>query len=360
MKTIQFIIAVLLFPLSIWYAVGVAVRNVLYSVGIKKSLPTSIPTIGIGNLRMGGTGKTPHTEYLIRLFTHEDAGVPVVGESGVALLSRGYGRKSHGFQLAGNNPSVSVIGDEPSMMARKFPSVTVAVCEKRLDGVDRLAKLPNPPSVVLLDDVFQHRPIKPTVSILLTEYNDVFSDDFILPFGNLREFRRGRGRADIVVVTKCPPALSSRKRSEYRRRLKLQPHQELFFSRIVYGLPQPLFGNCQWQPVRKVLLITGIAHPEPLRHHLEKICTVSHLSFPDHHIFTADDCNLIINRFHSMKEESKAIVTTEKDSIRLLMQAVRNLLSDLPVFFVPIRVSFSEGEKFDQTIYKKLSNFALS
>lgn len=345
MKTIQLFIAILLFPLSIWYAVGVAVRNWLYDVGIKKTARSPIPTIGIGNLRMGGTGKTPHTEYLIRHFSG-------TGTS-LAILSRGYGRKTEGFVLSDStHPEASTIGDEPAMLARKFPGLTVAVCQDRNEGIRQLQKLPHPPQLILLDDVYQHRSIRPNVMMLLTEYNDLFCNDHILPFGNLREARRQSRRADIVVVTKCPPLLSERKREKLRHCLKLQAAQSLFFSSITYLEPRSLFGNGNWQPVREVLLVTGIAHPAPLKHHLERQCTVRHLSFPDHHAFTDADIRQITKAFNAIKEPSKAIVTTEKDAMRLISDNISRQLSSLPVFFVPISITFNDEEAFLLTIKK--------
>lgn len=342
MKPIQLIIAILFFPLSVWYAVGVFVRNGLYRMGLKRSVRPKVSTIGIGNLRMGGTGKTPHTEYLVRLFSDRPT----------ALLSRGYGRKTQGFRLAGNDADAAAVGDEPAMIAQKFPSLTVAVCEDRVSGVERLMQLPQPPALVLLDDAYQHRHIKPTVLILLTEYGDPFSDDHILPFGNLREFRSGRRRADIVVVTKCPPSLSETRRNEFREQLKLSPHQQLFFSYIDYLPPRALYNDSDWQPVKELLLVTGIAHPAPLKRHLERQCTVKHLDFPDHHNFTAADCHQILSAFQAIKESSKAVVTTEKDALRLLQPAVREQLCELPLFYIPIQVAFLEGDTFDQTIKK--------
>ncbi len=344
MRAFQLIIAILLLPLSIWYAAGVAVRNGLYRMGLKKSVRPQVPTIGIGNLRMGGTGKTPHTEYLIRLLQGE--------KSKIALLSRGYGRKTRGFVLADSHSDATTLGDEPAMIASKFPDLTVAVCEDRVAGVERLMQLPQPPGLVLLDDVYQHRHIKPSLLILLTEYGDPFFNDAILPFGNLREFRSGRRRADIVVVTKCPPLLSESRQNEYRKKLRLDPHQSLFFSQIAYQEPQPLYNDNAWQPVKEVLLVTGIAHPDPLKHYLETRYTVTHLHYPDHHDFGDADCHHIAATFHTLKEPSKAVVTTEKDAIRLLSSSIKEILQELPIFYIPIQVSFLEGDTFDKAIKK--------
>lgn len=340
MKTIRLIIASLLFPLSITYAIGVAVRNLLYRTGLKASVRPDVPTIGVGNLRMGGTGKTPHTEYLIRQLSDRN----------IALLSRGYGRKSKGFLLANEQSTSADIGDEPAMMRAKFPGITVAVCEDRVEGIRRLMQLPQKPDLVVLDDVYQHRHLKPSVSILLTEYGDPYYDDHILPFGNLREFRRGSRRADIIVVTKCPPNVNEQQRNACRSRLKLQSHQKLHFSQIDYCQPQPLFGTTHWQPVKEVLLLTGIAHPNPLKQHLEKQCVVRHLAFPDHHDFSAADIKQIVTTFNGIHETSKAIVTTEKDAMRLRNGACSSQLSALPIYYLPITIRFDDDEAFLSTI----------
>ena len=343
-----------------WYAVGVAIRNMFYKTGAKKSVPTAIPSIGIGNLRMGGTGKTPHTEYLIRLFGYGSDGDTDTAIRKqeclrtIALLSRGYGRKTKGFRLADTTDNASTIGDEPAMIANKFRKLTVAVCEDRAEGIRQLSQLQQPPELVLLDDVYQHRNVKPSVMILLTEYGDPFCDDYILPFGNLREFRKGSCRADIVIVTKCPPMISETRRNEYRKRLKLLPQQHLFFSQIDYLQPQPLFNNTPWHTPKEILLVTGIAHPEPLLHHLELQCTVRQLRFPDHHKFTSLDCNIITQAFNNIHASDKVIVTTEKDAMRFNKKEIANQLSNMPVFFVPIAVKIHDEEKFKELILEKI------
>lgn len=351
MRAIQLIIAILLFPLTVWYAVGVALRNCYFDSHVPKSSShdSGLKTIGVGNLRMGGTGKTPHTEYLISLI--------IKSTLDIAFLSRGYGRKTKGFVLAdtagGDVQESRRIGDEPAMIARKFPDITVAVSENRVEGLRRLSLLPSPPEIVLLDDVYQHRRVRPDILILLTEYRDPYFLDHILPFGNLREFRSGSRRADIVVVTKCPPSLSKRRRDEYREKLRLQPNQKLFFSQIEYQSPKPLFPDGQQSELdiyncRDLLLVTGIAHPEPLKHHLEKRCTVKHLRFPDHHRFTESDCRQIAHAFQAIKSQSKAIVTTEKDAMRLQNLSLPDIQS--MVYYIPISVTFLEGDTFDKAV----------
>ena len=370
MKPIRLILCLLLFPLTIWYAVGVAIRNLYYSLhNIQNSNAVransgdsrSPVTIGIGNLRMGGTGKTPHTEYLVRLLQSPG----FVSVPSVALLSRGYGRKTKGFLLADNSHQTSdtthrtsdithLLGDEPAMMARKFPDLTVAVCEDRQEGIRRLMQLPRPPRIVLLDDVYQHRRVKPTLNILLTEYGDPFFRDHILPFGNLREFRSGRRRADIVVVTKCPSHLSNSEREQFRRKLRLSPKQQLFFSSISYQPFQPLYGRGQWQSVDEILLVTGIANPTPLQRHLGQSAAVTLLRYPDHHRFSPGDCRKILDTFNALASPAKAVVTTEKDALRLLAPSIAGMLDKLPVFYIPVKVEFLEDDSFNQTIKKNL------
>ena len=340
MKTARLIVRILLLPLTMWYAIGVAVRNWLYDCGLKRSVRPDVPTIGMGNLRVGGTGKTPHTEYLIRLLAGRR----------VALLSRGYGRATTGFVLADDGSTASQIGDEPLMMARKFPQLTVAVCEDRVEGVRRLMEMPQKPDVVLLDDVYQHRHIRPALNILLTEYGDPYCNDHILPFGNLREGRRGRRRADIVVVTKCPENLNDEEQQEMRHKLKLDDRQQLFFSHISYSEPVAVYDAVMPDVVEEVVLVTGIAHPEPLVRYLEKEYRVHHLRFADHHPFGEDDCERIIETYNQLKNSRTIVFTTEKDAARMRDAEARRHLQSLPLFYIPIEVKLENGSLFDSVI----------
>lgn len=340
MKCVRLIICILLLPLTMWYAIGVAVRNLLFDCGVKRSVSPDVPTIGIGNLRVGGTGKTPHTEYLIRLLAGHR----------VALLSRGYGRKTQGFVLAGEGSTALQIGDEPLMMVRKFPQLTVAVCEDRVEGVRRLMELPQKPDVVLLDDVYQHRHIRPALNILLTEYGEPYCNDHILPFGNLREGRRGRRRADIVVVTKCPENLSDEEQQQMRRRLKLDDRQQLFFSHLSYAEPVAVYDAVMADAVEEVVLVTGIAHPDPLVKHLSGKYRVHHLRFADHHTFGVDDCERIIETYNQLKNSNAVVFTTEKDAARMRDVEVRRHLQPLPLFYIPIEVKFDKSQSFDAAI----------
>ena len=338
MKTLRFIFFLILFPLSMWYVVVVALRNWRYD---RRKIQPTPNTIGIGNLRMGGTGKTPHTEYLIRLFKGRR----------IALLSRGYGRKSKGFVLADDTNGADMLGDEPAMMARKFSELTVAVCEDRAEGVKRLRQLENAPELILLDDVYQHRSIRPAVNILLTEHRDPYYKDYILPFGNLRESRCGRRRADIIIVTKCPQGISETERQHFEKCLKARVGQEVYFSYLEYGLP---FGNYEWPKADNLLVITGIAHPEPMLDYLAEEYSITHLRFGDHHGFNDSDCQKIRTLFEKMSG-SKAVITTEKDAMRMLVPEVRERLADLPIYYLPVNVCLFNEEAFTDSIIKKLS-----
>ena len=344
-------ISYLLFPLTMWYAVGVALRNLLYSLGLKKQTVPHITTIGVGNLSSGGTGKTPHVEYLLELLADRYP---------TAMLRRGYMRTSKGYVADDGSHDAAFLGDEPAMIARKFPHVQVAVCEKRVEGVKRLMEVPelpeepdNPepiekpvvPQLIVLDDVFQHRAIKPSINILLTEYRHPYFKDHILPYGNLREFRSGRFRAGIVIVTKCPARLNPVDKHNIIHDLQLQNYQKVFFSYLQYGDLQTLDGQPAGIDLRRldrVLAVTGIAHPEPMLDELKKRCKLQHLRFADHHDYTVRDINRIADTFNSMPGKNKIILTTEKDAMRL-----HGKTADLPVYILPVKVAFHKDNDMD-------------
>jgi tetraacyldisaccharide 4'-kinase len=343
-----------LFPLTCWYAVGVRFRNLFYALGIKKQEAPHITTIGVGNLSTGGTGKTPHVEYLLRLLADKYP---------TAMLSRGYKRKSKGYVLDDGSHDPLLLGDEPAMMARKFPQVQVAVCEKRVEGVRRLMappavntetlespEIPARPQLIILDDVFQHRAIKPSINILLTEYGHPYYNDHILPYGNLREFRKARFRANIVIVTKCPAVLNPVEKHNILHDLRLQNYQKVFFSYLKYGTLQTLDGkpvDIDLRRVDNILCVTGIAHPEPMLAELRRHTKVQHLSFADHHDFSSGDIARIKETFAALSGSNNLIVTTEKDAIRL-----HGLTDGLPVHVLPIEVAIhKENDKdFDTLI----------
>lgn len=293
----------MLFPFSLLYAMGVAIRNFLYDVGFFSALMYPTPTLCVGNLSVGGTGKTPMIEYLIRLLEGHK----------IAVLSRGYKRKSKGFVLAEPHCTVEDLGDEPLQLYRKFPSVTVAVDADRRNGIAQLEAIVKP-EVILLDDAFQHRRVRPTFSLLLTPYDRLFVNDWYLPTGTLRDAKREAKRAGMILVTKCPNTLSSAERSAITRQLQQQPHQQVLFASLAYS-DKIKGSHAPPLPLRalrkaKVALVTGIANPDPLVHHLTAVgIAFQHFKYPDHHNFTVRD----LKQF----QHFETVLTTEKDYVRL-------------------------------------------
>jgi tetraacyldisaccharide 4'-kinase len=324
----------LLFPFAAVYYLVTAIRNFLYDTGIFKSHSFTIPVIAVGNLSTGGTGKTPQTEYLIRLLSHTYT---------LATLSRGYGRKTKGYILANENATAQTIGDEPYQFFSKFKSIRVAVDANRVAGIENLLSLSPTPEVIILDDAYQHRRVKAGFYILLTAYGDVYADDFILPAGNLRESRSGAGRANIIVVTKCPPTLTEAERQKITAKLKPKPGQQVFFTCIAYD-DFVYSGNGQisvadLKNVAKVL-VAGIAKPQPFYEYLKGAGDVVK-TYPDHHDFNAAE----INELNELAKNN-IIITTEKDFMRLQGRLPQNRL-----YYLPIRSRFlNRGDDFDKTI----------
>lgn len=327
-------LSVLLRPLAWLYGLATALRNRAFDCGLLRSRRFPLPVIGVGNLAVGGTGKTPHAEYLLRLLAPHCA---------TALLSRGYGRRTRGYVRAAAGMTATDIGDEPLQVTRKFPAVTVAVSADRCKGLDRLLSDNRPPDVVVLDDAYQHRYVHAGLYILLTDYSRLYTDDRLLPEGRLRESASGARRARIILVTKCPPSLSPEAQADVRRRLGPAPGQSVFFTAFSYGRPYSLFagggrnGADSELAGREVLVVTGIAHPESLYRHVEAAGGhVTALRFADHHAFTAADAARLNAVFASLPPGSR-IVTTEKDAARLpacadsLSASVREALLVQPV-----------------------------
>ena len=333
-------------PLSVVYGLLIVIRNKLFDWGILREKKFPVPIISVGNLSMGGTGKTPQVEYLIRLLKERKR---------VAVLSRGYKRKTRGFREATPDSSYLDIGDEPMQYATKYPDVTVAVCAKRAKGITKLLAKPEPPEVIILDDAFQHRYVKPSLNILLTDYYHLYVEDFILPSGSLREFRRGAKRADIVVVTKTNPVLPFVERQIIQEKLHLQPHQQLCFSYINYLEPVSMYDPQQMLPkhVTTIFMIAGIANSYPFERYLQGYCIdLRRFIFSDHHRFTEKEIVKIIEKFNRHLSKNKVIVTTEKDAQRLKTEPFCSLLRNLPVYYVPIQVAFHEEKErsFDSSV----------
>lgn len=324
----------IIFPFAILYGFVTSIRNFLFDKGILKSTSFDLPVIAVGNLSVGGTGKTPQIEYLIRLLSDKYK---------VATLSRGYKRKSEGFVLADENSNAEILGDEPFQFYQKFPNVMVAVDANRTNGIQQLLSQKEKPEIVLLDDAYQHRKVKAGFYILLTSYGDLFADDFMLPTGNLRESRSGAERASIVVVTKCPSILTEEEQTAIRSRLKLNYKQKLFFSFIDYD--NVIYSKNEKISVNEIksqskILLAGIAKPKPFFDYLKNENDEC-LTFPDHHHFSDADLDSI-----QVKANGRKIVTTEKDYVRLKDS---KLVSQL--YYLPIKSSFiNHQQDFDATI----------
>ncbi|MDR0891441.1 MAG: tetraacyldisaccharide 4'-kinase [Mediterranea sp.] len=335
-------------PLAWIYGAVTAIRNKLFDQGILPSESFDIPIICIGNLAVGGTGKTPHTEYLIKLL--QDC-------YQTAVLSRGYKRRTSGYLLATPQTKVEEIGDEPYQMHRKFSSVFVAVDEDRRHGIRQLLQSEHTGGieVVLLDDAFQHRYVKVGLNILLTDYHRLFCDDKLLPEGRLRESAYGKSRAQIVIVTKCPDDIKPIDFNIIAKRLDLFPYQHLYFSAVRYGKLTPLFekDGAPLPPLKttEVLLVTGIASPDDLQETLEREAKrVVSLPFGDHHRFTPQDLDLIKKRFEELPEGHRLIVTTEKDATRLETHPALEEWMKAYLYVLPIEIEILQNQ---QTTFNK-------
>ena len=314
----------ILFPFSILYGWILGIRHFLYNKGIFRSVSHEVPVISVGNLSFGGTGKTPMTEYLIRLLKDDYR---------VAVLSRGYKRASKGFYLAGENVSVRDLGDEPWQYHKKFPEINVAVDANRNRGVFNLMTLPKPPDVILLDDAFQHRNIDPGLHILLTTYADLYVDDLLFPAGNLRDIKGRAGSADIIIVSKCPETLTEKEQLKMKNKIKPEPHQKLFFTTVKYkNSVISAAGKLALKDLAlsHFTLLTGIADPAPLVSFLKgKGLNFEHLKYPDHHEFSEKEIATLTQK--------KIIVTTEKDYARLG--------NKLPyAYYLPVKTAFLSAE----------------
>ncbi len=342
MKLLRF----LLFPFSIVYNLITAIRNFLYDTNILKQTSFDIPIIAVGNLSVGGTGKSPQIEYLIRLLYKQYT---------IAVLSRGYKRKLKGFQLITAEHSAEEVGDEPMQFFKKFSdNVSIAVDADRVHGISQLLNTSRKPDVILLDDAFQHRKVKASFYILLTKYNDLYTNDFLLPSGNLRERSAGAKRADIIIVTKCPASLSIEEQKGIARKLHIKDTQKLFFSTISYheNLVGPKHKTISDFAHKEILLVTGIANPSPLLHYLEKRnIRVKHIAFPDHHNFTPKDIILLQKYEGSTHKTNSIILTTEKDYVRL-----ESKLTNL--YYIAIQTEFLDSNVgFDSCITAHLQTF---
>ncbi len=338
----------LLLPVSILYGIVIFIRNRMYDSGLLPSVRFDNAVIVVGNLSTGGTGKTPMTEYLIRLLKKNYF---------IATLSRGYGRNTKGFLLADKNSTSYDVGDEPVQFKKKFTDVIVSVDENRRKGIQKLLLQFPQIKVILLDDAFQHRRVKPGFSILLTDYRKMYYDDFILPSGTLREWGMDKKRADVIVVSKAPSNITPVEKRIVIKKINPEPHQQVFFSYIKYAEPCSVFINtpnfADWSQVNSVVLLTGISNAIPLEDYIKGkgVDIISH-SFPDHHEFTMVEIARLKEVFEKLSSKNKIIITTEKDAMRLDKPGLVEMLSGLPFYYIPIETTFDVKEKdeFDQLI----------
>jgi tetraacyldisaccharide 4'-kinase len=335
----------LLFPFAVLYDIVTRIRNYLYDNGLKPSVRFDLPVIGVGNLSVGGTGKTPVIEYLVRL---------LLPDYQVATLSRGYGRDSRGFLIASKETDARVIGDEPHQFFRKFgKAVTVAVGEERALAIPLLLHEVEDLDVILLDDSFQHRRVRPSMNILLTDFNRPFYDDMVLPAGRLRESADGAARADLILVTKCPPAIGDDKIMEVEKRIREITGKPVFFSSISYGNPIP-FELTNAPCGKEAILVTGIANASPLVEFVQmNFSMVRHVSFPDHHRYTRSDMEKLLRDTDGGRI---SILTTEKDMVKMDIPDFAEFTKQIPLFYLPITVQFlKNGSEFNEIIQDHVS-----
>lgn len=343
----------LLRPFGFIYGIITAIRNLMYNCGVLKSHTYRVPVISIGNITVGGTGKTPHTEYITNLLS---------GNSNIAVLSRGYGRNSKGFKIFDNESTAQDIGDEPFQIASKFPNTTVAVCENRAKGIDLLLKNKNYDAIIL-DDAYQHRRVRPSLNILLTDYNRNILDDCMLPAGRLREWAYNRKRANIIVVTKCPANITDREMDYLTERLATNG-QQLYFSRLKYGNiynmenPKTILHTDQLQN-SAILLLSGIASPEQMANYLKQFTdNITSICFNDHHNYSIKDINEIEEKFLKISHHKRYIITTEKDAARLKSIIMDNNIRSA-LYILPIEIEFIKyGNKFDQNIIDHIQSYS--
>jgi len=348
-------IRILLFPVSLLYALIVKIRNWFFDKKLLSSTTFNLPIICVGNLAVGGTGKSPMVELLIRTLRSRFE---------IAVLSRGYKRKTRGYALANESTTALDIGDEPMQFHQKFPDVAVAVGEERMVAIPQLLHDRPDTKVIILDDAFQHRSVRAGMNILLTDYSNLFTRDWWLPSGDLRDAPSSYRRADIIIVTKCPEELSEEERRAIVIEIGPLSHQRIFFTSICYGEPYLITGQATGgvkttvNDQVEVLLVTGIANPAPLKRWLDEHSrTYYELEYGDHHIFSIDDLNTMTRRFDSLTAGRKIILTTEKDAVRLTK--FRQELEGLPFYVLPITPRFLFGEEpvFNDLITKFISEF---
>ena len=341
----------LLFPFAFIYSAVIWLRNFLFEKNILKSATFNFPVICVGNLAVGGTGKTPMVEYLVALLKDSYR---------TATLSRGYKRKTKGFAIADDKTTAIDIGDEPMQFHQKFPEITVAVVEERLDAIPQILHQRPGTEVIILDDAYQHRTVKAGLNILLTDHKNLYTRDFMLPAGDLRDIKTSSKRADIIVITKCSTGLSVNEKNARISEINALPHQQVFFTETLYGQPYHLFNKQQKNigAETDVLLLCGIANPRPMMDFLTMhVHSYDMNRYPDHHIFSIDDLVEIKKHFEKLESRNKIILTTEKDAVRLEKYITE--LAAYPIYVLPVKHSFlfDEAPLFDKTVRDFIRSF---
>jgi len=342
------IVKIILFPVACLYGFIMGIRNKLFDWKILPSKSFNIPVISVGNMSAGGTGKTPHTEYLAALLKSNYK---------IAILSRGYRRKTKGFIMVTSEHTQIDIGDEPMQYLKKFPDVVIAVDEDRKRGISQILAVKPDTEVILLDDAFQHRYVKPGKSIILTDYHHLFVNDYLLPTGMLRESAKGARRADLIIITKTPRIFSPITRRNLVKELNPKRHQKLFYSFISYDSPVPLKLCSNQKPAAAkynyIIMVAGVANSYPLQEYLRGICNeLIVIDYLDHHQYTINDFEKISREYQSIISKDKVIFTTEKDATRLDNDEFSSYLDVLPVYYIPIRIKFHDCDeiRFDKMI----------
>lgn len=345
---------ILMAPFALLYGLMIGIRNALYDSELVRSTQFSLPVISVGNMSIGGAGKTPHIEYLIRLLT------PYIN---VATLSRGYKRKTKGFRFVKPSDNVLDTGDEPLMYVRKHKGIVVAVGESRSLAIPQMVGKYPDMQAILLDDAFQHRSITPGLNILLTTWDEPFTRDYLLPSGRLREWRSAYSRADIIIVTKCPPTISKAERDEMVAEIAPHDHQRVFFSYYEYGFPYSFYDaskRISLDPDLDVILISAIANTSYLLDYLDReVSDIHHMNYEDHHLFSDLDIEYVDTVYKNRESIRKIILTTEKDAMRLDMHRDRLQELNIPIFVLPAQVKFhsNDAQHFDQDVRDFLLRF---
>jgi tetraacyldisaccharide 4'-kinase len=339
------VLGFVLFPFAILFDLVTGIRNRLYDIGLKPSTEFDVPVISVGNLAVGGTGKTPMIEYLVRLISPMRK---------VATLSRGYGRNTSGFRIASSKDSALTVGDEPFQFYKKFHrKIIVAVGEERALAIPNILQTHDNVEVILLDDAFQHRRVKPGFQILLTDYNNLFTEDYLLPTGRLRESKSGANRADVIVVTKCPHEISDEEMIAIDNKVRRIANKPVFFSTIRYGDLIP-FKATESFAGKAVILLSGLANADPLERHISQHHKLmKHYRFADHHIYSQEEIRKIADE---AQQHHATVITTEKDASKLMSDQFNSITSKVSFFYLPIEIEFlKNGKDFDAMVLNSLT-----